>query len=68
MKRSEMENTSRTSCSARIARELQRRGLRGKRIEVKMRGMRELGRFIKTMKEASAKAAKSTTLYGQNKR
>lgn len=61
-----MNCKSQTPCSARIARELQRRGLRGQRIEVKMRGMRELGRFIKTLDEASAKAAKSTTLYGQN--
>jgi len=66
MKRSGMENTSPTSCSAHIARELQRRGLRGRRFEIKMRGLRELGRFIKTLDEASEKAAQSTTLYGQN--
>ncbi len=60
------EGNPKPSCSARIVRELQRRGLRGKRFQVKIRGMRELDRFIKTMNEASEQAAKSTTLYGHS--
>ena len=54
------------SKSAAIAAELERRtGIKGERIVVRMRGVRDLSRFIRTMNTAIKQACKSTTRYGE---
>ncbi len=48
-----------------IVQEMERvTGHKAKRIAVKMRGIRDLSNFIKTMNQAKKQATKSTTLYG----
>jgi len=52
--------------STAIAAELEKRtGIKGKRIVVRMRGVRDLSRFIRTMNTAIKQACKSTTRYGE---